>query len=166
MRPHLLLLMFVIWSLALGACGQPDQPDSAMQERQRAVRATINALFDGMRAGDSAAVRSLFAPGAQIRSVDTEETEVRGDPQTADAFAQSIGEARDAVWDERVWDVDIRRDGRLATAWMSYVFYVDDKRSHCGVNSLQLVRHAGEWQIQHIAYSRRQDCDVPPAVRK
>lgn len=54
----------------------------------------------------------------------------------------------------------------MAAAWMPYVFYAGDERSHCGANSIHLVRRADEWRIQHITYTRREDCDVSPEVQK
>lgn len=144
----------------------PAQPaDTPASTPEEAVRATIDALFDGMRAGDSASVRTLFAQGAEIQSVEVGE-DVAVQSRTADDFAQAVGQPRTAVWDERIWDVDIRVDGPMATAWMSYVFYIDDERSHCGVNGFHLVRRADEWHIQHITYTRQEECDVPAGVRK
>lgn len=143
---------------------QPDDPSASSAEQ--AVRATLNALFDGMRAGESAAVRGVFADGAQVRAVEQtgDTTKVQG--QSADAFARAVGQPHDAIWDERVWDVKIRVDGPMATAWMSYAFYLGEEFSHCGVNSMQLVHREGGWKIVHIIYTRRQDCDVPAEVRK
>jgi len=119
-----------------------------------------------MRAGDSAAVRELFAPGARIRSLDAGTDDPDVETRTADAFAEAVGQPRDAVWDERIWDVEIRVDGPVASAWMPYVFYVGDERSHCGTNTLHLVRPDGDWRIQHITYTRRDDCTVPADVQK
>jgi len=161
-----ILLFLVAWGLGTCATAQPDPPASPGQEEARAVQATLDALFDGMRAGDSTAVRSLFAPSARIRAVEAQGEAEAGEIQTADDFARAVGQPRDVVWDERIWDVDIRVDGPMAAAWMPYVFYVGDERSHCGVNSVHLVRRADEWQIQHITYTRREDCDVPQEVQK
>jgi hypothetical protein len=119
-----------------------------------------------MRAGDSAAVRGLFASGAHIRSLDVGRNDSGVESRTADAFAGAVGQPRDAVWDERVWDVEIRVDGPVAAAWMPYVFYLGDERSHCGTNAVHLVRPDGDWRIQHITYTRREDCDVPADVQK
>jgi hypothetical protein len=159
-----ILLFLMAWGLATGATAQPDAPVSPGQEQ--AVRATLDALFDGMRAGDSTAVRSLFAPGARIRSVEVQGDAEAVETRTADEFARAVGQARDVMWDERIWDVDIRVDGPMAAAWMPYVFYVGDERSHCGVNSVHFVRRGDAWRIQHITYTRREECDVPPEVRK
>jgi len=166
--PRFVLLAALLTSGLLAATtvrAQPDPP-SPPDPAAQAVRASIDALFDGMRAGDSAAVRRLFAPGARIRSLDAGAADAAVETRTADAFAGSVGQPRDAVWDERVWDVEVRVDGPVASAWMPYVFYLGTERSHCGTNALHLVRPDGEWRIQHITYTRRDDCDVPPDVQK
>jgi hypothetical protein len=84
--------------------------------------------------------------------------------------------------DERIWNVEIRRDGPLASAWVPYAFYVGEEMSHCGTNAVQLARlttgggsddgnammRATRWQIVQITDTRRSDCDdfVPEWVRR
>jgi len=159
------LLTGGLWG-ATPVCAQPGPPGPPEPAEVQAVRATIDALFDGMRARDSAAVRDLFAAGARVRSFDAGGADANVETRTPDAFAGAVGQPRDAVWDERIWDVKIRVDGPVASAWMPYVFYLGDERSHCGTNAFHLVRPNEEWRIQHITYTRREDCDVPPDVQK
>lgn len=166
MRVRALLLFLVAFGLGTNVVAQPDPTGAPAQSERQAVRATIDALFDGMRAGDSAAVRSLFASGAHIRSLNADDEQAGVKTRTANDFAQSVGQPRDAVWDERIWDVEIRVDGPMATARMPYVFYVGAERSHCGVNNVHFVRVDGAWRVQHITYTRREDCEVPQEVRK
>ena len=133
------------------------------------MRAVIDRLFDGMRAGDSTAVRSTFAPSMRLMTVAEGKAgavEVRETP--AERFVEAVGAPRDATWDERIWDVEVRRDGPLAAAWVPYVFYLDDQLSHCGTNAFQLAKLEGEWQIIQITDTRRTDCEtfVPEAVQQ
>jgi hypothetical protein len=130
------------------------------------VRATIDALFDGMRAGDSAAVRAVFHPKARLHTAlgPSDTSGVRATP--VDAFAEAVGRPHEKVWDERIWDVEIQIDGPLASAWVPYVFYLGDERSHCGVNAVQLVRRQDDWKILQLTDTRRQDCTVPAEVQK
>lgn len=160
------LFVLAIPSLLLGAPAQAQPDDRSAMAAEQAVRETIDALLEGMRAGDSGAVRAMFADSAQVHALTKtgDMTGVRG--RSADAFAVAVGQPRDAVWDERVWDVEIRVDGPMATAWMPYVFYLGDEFSHCGVNAIHLVSHSDGWRIHQITYTRRQDCDVPAEVRK
>ncbi len=133
-----------------------------------AVRATIDRLFDGMRAGDSTAVRTVFAPGARIQSVDVENNRTALDTRTDDDFVAAVGAPHDATWDERIWDVQIQVDGPMATARTPYAFYLGDTLTHCGVNAFHLARQGEAWKILRITYTRRpaDTCDVPAGVAK
>ena len=148
---------------AVGA--QPTPPEPPSRDAAQ-VRATIKALFDGMRAGDSAAVRALFHEDARLHTAlgPSDTTAVRATP--IDAFVEAVGQPHEKVWDERIWDVEIRVDGPLASAWVPYVFYLGDERSHCGVNAVQLVRRSDGWKILQLTDTRRPDCDVPADVQK
>lgn len=121
------------------------------------VRATIDRLFDAMRAGDSATVRAVFHPAGRIGSAVARQGVVSVRPDAPDAFIRAVGGPRQGVWDERIAEVQIAVDGPLATAWMEYAFYLGDQRSHCGVNAMQLVRMAEGWQIVSLIDTRRQE---------
>ena len=164
MTRRLLLLLLVAGLLAPVASAQPDGGRAPAAEA--AVRAALNALFDGMRAGDSTAVRDVFHDGARLYTA-VGPSDTAGVSQTpVDAFVESVGQPRERVWDERTWNVEVRVDGPLASAWVPYVFYRGDERSHCGVNAVQLVRGPDGWRILQLTDTRRQACDVPPEVQK
>jgi hypothetical protein len=127
-------------------------PDPAID-----VRAAIERLFNGMRAGDSSAVRAVFHPTARIGSAVMREGELSVRPDAPDNFIRAIGTPHEAVWDERIADLVIQVDGPLATAWMEYAFYLGERRTHCGVNAMQLVRTSAGWQILSLIDTRRQD---------
>lgn len=158
MRPLILFAALLFFS-----------PGAAAQERdtsatEEAVTASIQRLFDGMRAGDSTAVRAVFHPEARLLSVaDPDSSGVFAVRQgNVDNFVEAVGRPHDAVWDERIGDVDVRIDGGLATAWMPYAFYLGDQFSHCGVNAFHLAQTSEGWKILHITDTRRTtNCDVP-----
>lgn len=135
----------------------------AQASDEEAVTAVVAQLFDAMRAKDTAAVRGTFHPEARLQSVGRD-----GDGKTVvrttslDAFVRAIGGAP-AHLDERIWGVEVRVDGGLATVWTRYAFYADSAFSHCGVDAFQLARADGDgWRILHIADTRqREGCDVP-----
>ncbi len=161
--PRLPVCLALAFLLAAPAGAQPDSSDAAPEA---GVRATIDALFDGMRAGDSTAVRAVFHEDARLHTASGpgETSAVQATP--IDAFVEAVGRPHEKVWDERIWNVEIRVDGPLASAWVPYVFYRGDEWSHCGVNALQLIRRADGWRILQITDTRHQECSVPPAVQK
>lgn len=132
----------------------------------QAVRAQIDVLFDGMRAGDSTAVRAVFHEQARLHTaLGPSDTSAVG-ATSIDGFVEAVGQPHEQTWDERIWDVEIRVDGPLASAWVPYAFYLGDELSHCGVNAMQFVQTADGWQIVQLTDSRRHDCEVPPDVQK
>ncbi len=64
---------------------------------------------------------------------------------------------KDASFKEELLDYQISIDGNMANAWTPYKFYFKDKFSHCGVNSFQLVKIDGKWQIIYIIDTRRKE---------
>lgn len=137
----------------------------AAQDEADAVRAAIQQVFDGMRVGDSAMVRAHLADGVRLRRAGERD----GAPLLTDASAEgwlnSIAQPRDEKWDERIWDVEIQVDGRLATAWMKYAFFLGGEFSHCGVDAMMLFKDTDGWKIFALADTARRDregCWMPP----
>jgi ketosteroid isomerase-like protein len=133
-------------------------------EEQTAVIAVIQRMFDAMRAGDSTALRSTFNASAKLQTAFTNK---EGKPMLAnenvDEFARAVGTPHKEVYDERIWSYDVRIDGRLASAWTEYSFFLDDKLSHCGVNAFQLFKGENGWKIIQITDTRRRDnCQTEP----
>ncbi len=132
------------------------------QTPEEEVRATIDLLFDGMRAGDSTVVASVFASNATLG---------RAVPAgfrsgSIASFIQAVGTPHEQVWDEQIWDVDIKIDGRLATAWMEFAFFLGESLSHCGVNAMILYEQEDGWKIVHLADTNRgRECDLPPELQ-
>lgn len=137
---------------------------ASAQSEAAEVRAAVYRLFDGMRDGDSTAVRAHFHPNATLYSVfATPEGERRVAATPIDRFVEAVGTPREEVWDERVGEIEVRIDGDLATAWMPYAFYLGHTFSHCGVNAFHLARTEEGWRTIHITDTRRTD-DCDPSV--
>lgn len=154
MRPLLaafLILLFVGYAVPATAQTPEDE-----------VRATIDNLFDGMRAGDSTAVRATFHDNATLASSFSREGTPVLHAGSVDAFVNAVGTPHEQVWDEKIWDIKIHVRDNLAVAWMDYAFFLDDQLSHCGVNAFQLVRTEDGWKTVHIIDTRQQEgCKVP-----
>ncbi|MBI1226545.1 MAG: hypothetical protein GC192_15025 [Bacteroidetes bacterium] len=135
-------------------------------DEQAAVIVTIQRMFDAMRAGDSTMLRTTFDKTARLQSAFTNK---EGKPvlhdESIDEFAGAVGTPHEEVWDERIWSYDVRIDGRLATVWTDYTFFLDDKMLHCGVNAFHLFKGENGWKITQITDTRRKDgCQTDPDV--
>lgn len=151
--------------LLLSACAARTPASAPTHSTEAvAVMATVNRLFDAMRAGDSTAARSVFHPEATMASVSVRNGVPAVQRGTVDRFVQAIGTPHTEVWDEKIWNPEVRIDGDLATAWMDYAFYLGGKFSHCGVDAFQMIRTSDGWKIFHLADTRRQQpCNLPAA---
>ncbi len=122
------------------------------------VRLAIETMFNGMRKGDSALVRSAFHHKATLHSTlkrKTGETDFVTDPLSD--FIKAVGTPHTEIWNEVIWNYEIKIDGIMATAWTPYTFYLGDKLSHCGVNAFTLMNTDKGWKIVSITDTRRKE---------
>jgi len=157
LRPTLVLV-----TLAGGLAQPATAQEAARHAAEAAVVAVVVQLFDGMRAGDSAMVRSTFAPDARLVSTSIRDGQPALQSVEIDRFVEAVGTPHEEVWDERLWNVEVRIDANLATVWTEYAFYLGEELSHCGVDAFQLFRSRDGWKIFQIADTRRgaDTCDI------
>lgn len=119
--------------------------------------AVVNRLFDGMRAGDSAMVRSVFHPQMRmITALVRDGKAVTRIESSADGFVKAVGTPRPQPLDERIWGEKVEIDGPLASVWVDYALYVGEQFSHCGVDHFLIVKNeSDQWKILEIADTRR-----------
>lgn len=129
----------------------------AQSDDEKAVRAVVDRLFEGMAKHDTTIIRSTFHASARLQSAGTNkqgEAVLRTD--AVDSFIKSIGSIPATTKiEERLTGYEIRVDDRLATAWTPYEFYVNDKLSHKGVDAFQLYKTTDGWKIIQISDTRR-----------
>lgn len=128
------------------------------QSDEDQVKAVIESLFDAMRTKNADQIAAVFSEEAIMQTIEsTGETGVVKAGSVAD-FVKGIDSLpEDAVLDEKITDYQITIDGPMAAAWTPYQFYFNEKFSHCGVNSFQLVKMASGWKIVYIIDTRRKD---------
>ena len=126
-----------------------------------AVMAVVTRLFDGMRAGDSAVVRSVFHPKAQLSTAVVRQGTPSVEFEGIDGFITAVGTPHAEVWDERIKNPQVLIDGTFATVWVDYGFYLGGKFSHCGVDAFQLAKVGTDWKIIALADTRRQQGCTP-----
>lgn len=126
---------------------------------EQAVRQTIYELFEGMYQADSARAHRVFHPEMRLMTVAADKSGVPMVQATdIQKFLNSLGTPRkEGPLDERIWSYKIQVDGRLASAWTPYSFYVGSQLSHCGTNTFQLVKMQDGWKILQITDTRQKD---------
>ena len=64
---------------------------------------------------------------------------------------------KDQKFEEKLLDFKISVDGPMANAWTPYEFWFNNKFSHCGVNSFQLIKLDRSWKIIYLIDTRRRE---------
>ena len=122
-----------------------------------AVKKTVSNLFLGMKRGDSTLAASAFATNSILQTIVSKDGKNTVRTEPVPELIKFIGAPHKQKYDERIVFTKILIDGPLASVWTDYKFYVDEKFSHCGVNSIQLVKSEKGWQIVYIIDTRRKD---------
>lgn len=139
----------------------------AQNNEKEDVLAVVENVFVAMRTNDSTLLKSSFTENPTTYTVMKNKEGitdlVSGDFQR---FADAIGRKKEQTWSEPIWNERIEIDGKLASVWTDYAFYVDDKFSHCGVDAFHLIKKDGRWKIFHLVDTRRTtDCEIPDEIK-
>ncbi len=142
--------------LSLG-CARGERSEQ-LSEAEEAVMAPINALFDAMRAADTVALQQIFDTNARIITTSVRDGSPVSSVIPIAPFISAVGGSGGTL-DERIWDSDVRIDDNLAAVWTKYDFVRAGEFSHCGVDSIQLIKTSGSWKIVHVVDTqRREEC--------
>lgn len=155
--------LFYISSFLFLVCWHANSHELKNNSSQEAqIMLPINSLIDGIREGDAQKVRSAFAPQALIHRAH----ETLREDTTVDSFAQVVASKGDAVWDEKIWDIQINTEDKLAAVWTQFVFVLNGNLSHCGINSFQLYKFDDGWKIIYLADTvQKEGCEIPPEAQ-
>ncbi|MDN5201782.1 nuclear transport factor 2 family protein [Fulvivirgaceae bacterium BMA10] len=152
------LLSFSGYALAFSST-TPPQDDLPEEE----VMKVIDQLFDGMRAGDSAMVHATFDESVRMLTIGSRNGQPVMREGSLERFLTAVGTPHDAIWDEKIWDEEVKIDRNMATVWVKYAFFLGTEFSHCGVNSFQLFKGTDGWKIINLSDTRsKTNCEMPP----
>lgn len=146
---------FWVCAAALIIAGAPQLAAQTPEADKAAVLAVVKRLFDGMRAGDSAVVRSVFHPQAVLTTALIRQGNAVLETEPIEGFVKAVGTPHTEVWDERTRNEQVLLDGTLASVWLEYSFFAGTRFSHCGVDAFQLAKDGAEWKIVALADTRR-----------
>ncbi|MEM9687472.1 MAG: nuclear transport factor 2 family protein [Bacteroidota bacterium] len=123
------------------------------------IKATLEKFFEGFHKGDIPLMRATLHEKLIMQTVykDREGKDVltQDDPEHfLDAIAKRPPEEK---WDERLLDIIIKIDGKMANVWTPYEFRFNNVLIHCGVNSLHMFKDNGTWKIIYMIDTRRRE---------
>ena len=121
-------------------------------------QAAVDQFFLGMRIANERILERALARDARL-AVLTPEGEIT--VEGLEGFIRAVV-ASGGAWNEQIYDTETRVDGDMASIWAPYTFYLSGRISHCGINSIELLRGAEGWKITQISDTRRtQECPDP-----
>lgn len=125
------------------------------------VMAPVNRVLAGITARDPAAITAELRPeGGATVAVERPDGTRQVRRLTWAQFTAGVKPGRERL-EERMSDAAVEVDGDIAMVWGPYVFTIDGKPDHCGVNHFDLVRESGRWKVLNVTWSQRSTgCEV------
>lgn len=128
-------------------------PSTQQTSEPRDAVLAIEKLFAAMKASDSAAVRTAFAPIGRVVGMPPAGATNAPNVLTVDAFVAFSARNAPGSWDERIVGSMAHMDGTMATVWFDYEIYRNATLAQCGKNSVQLQRTGDRWLIQSMVFT-------------
>ena len=123
---------------------------------EQAVLQPVNALFAGIAAHDGGAINALLVPNGGACVVTEGPNGSRSVQRRSWAELLSRVTTSTDRLEERLTDPAIESDGSIAMVWGNYVFLINGKADHCGIDHFNLVRDSsGAWKIADASWSAR-----------
>lgn len=140
---------------------------SAQTSDQKEVMGVIERVFEAMRTSDSTMLKSSFTADASTYTLfNDSDGKAQIKKGSLQRFIDAVGQPKEDIWNEPIWNEKVEIDGPLAAVWVEYAFYLNNQFLHCGVDAFQLVKTENGWKIFHLADTRRKNnCQVPEEIR-
>lgn len=140
---------------------------SAQTSDQKDVMTVVERVFEAMRTSDSTMLKSSFTADASTYTLfNDSDGKAQIKKGSLQRFIDAVGQPKEDIWNEPIWNEKVEIDGPLAAVWVDYAFYLNNQFLHCGVDAFQLVKTEKGWKIFHLADTRRKNnCQVPEEIR-
>lgn len=149
----------LILSLALFA----NQINLAQDSEKESVKKVVEGFFEAFHKQDSMAMKSYVGENVVLQTTGrNKEGKTMFRSQPIEKLYESIVSIPDSIsFEERLTSWNVQVDRTMANAWVGYEFWLNDKFSHCGINSFQMVNFDGDWKIIYLIDTRgKADCNV------
>ena len=137
------------------------QMNSQNKNEAEKVKTCINSFFEGMHKADTLLINKVTDTTLILQTIfvnkNKETTLITSSKKN---FLKAISNKNpNDIWFEKLMSFNIKIDTNMANVWAPYEFYLNGEFSHCGVNSFQLFKNNGNWEIIYIVDTRRKVCN-------
>jgi hypothetical protein len=137
----------IILAAGSSLLAQAPTPPTDSGSQAPGPQAIVQQLFEAIAAHNVDTVRSLFTPNAVLLSVKDDGTPAR---MRYEEFTDLLASTKN-VWLERIWNPTVLVHGPIAVVWAEYDFHLNGNLSHCGVDSISLLKTSAGWKISSIS---------------
>ena len=154
----LILSVIAIFSASVFAQKTDDSKDAL---------AVISKMFTEMTNYNPPAIAALYMTDSNLTAIiKTKDGKSVIRAFTGEAFSKNFAEKKGEI-KEDMYAPEVKIFGDLALVWGRYVFFIDGKISHCGVNAFHLVRTDAGWRIANASSTiDAQGCTEQEKLRK
>jgi hypothetical protein len=139
-----IILTVCILTLAIPVFGQTSDP-------KKDALATVDKMFAEMANHNPAAIADLYTKDSNLTAIIRRKDGKNAIAAfTGESFSRNFSEKKNEI-KEDMYAPKVEIYGDLALVWGRYVFFVDGKLSHCGVNSFHLVKTDAGWRIANAS---------------
>jgi hypothetical protein len=139
-------------------CAGQKPADAPVPPSDPGPEVVVQQLFDAMAARDAIAAKALFVLDAGLFSLGANG---KANRMPLDDFLNVLGSGK-VEWKERIWNATVLVHGPIAVVWAPYDFHLSGSFTHCGYDSISLLKTLAGWKITYISDTRETEGCVNP----
>ena len=125
------------------------------EKYEQEVIEEIATFFKGLNAKDTTLIKTTLAKEVSLRSVLIKNEEKMLVTDSISSFLRQIGMLpKDLMIQEKVTNTQVYIRFPMASVFTDYEFFINDKKSHSGINFFTLVYIDDAWKIVNIIDTR------------
>lgn len=122
---------------------------------EKKVNQQIDTFFKGLNAKDTLLIKSTLGSSVNLKSILIKDDEKQLVSDNINEFLVQIGRLpKDLIIHEEIKNTEVHVRFPLAKVFTDYVFYVNNEKSHSGINLFTLAYLEDKWQIIDIVDTR------------
>jgi hypothetical protein len=123
---------------------------------EKKITQQIETFFEGLNAKDTIQLKSTMIGKVGLKSVLIKNGEKQLVTEEMSAFINQIGNLpNDLIIEEKVQNMKVSIRFPLAEVFTDYIFYINNEKSHSGINLFTLAFMDSEWKIINIVDTRQ-----------
>lgn len=120
-------------------------------DEKQQVLAVVDKMFAEMANHNPSAIAALYTKDSNLTAIIRRKDGKNAITAfTGETFSKNFAEKKNEI-EELMYAPKVEVDGDLAMIWGRYVFFVDGKISHCGVNAFHLVKTDEGWKVANAS---------------